>query len=59
MRTFEQGNWSGCQALVAGLGLHGGGVAAARWLAEQGAAVSVTDLANEGGFAGSFSPSFG
>jgi UDP-N-acetylmuramoylalanine--D-glutamate ligase len=32
---------------VMGLGCHGGGVAAARWLAEQGALVTVTDLADE------------
>ncbi len=29
-----------------GLGTHGGGVAAARWLAEQGAVVTITDLAS-------------
>lgn len=32
---------------VMGLGRHGGGVMAARWLAERGAVVTVTDLANE------------
>ncbi|MBI2826676.1 MAG: UDP-N-acetylmuramoyl-L-alanine--D-glutamate ligase [Planctomycetia bacterium] len=35
-----------CHALVMGLGRHGGGVAAARWLAERGATVTVTDLAD-------------
>ena len=35
-------------ATVMGLGLFGGGVAAARWLAEQGARVTVTDLRDEG-----------
>src|SRR5260370_23017992 len=36
----------GCRATVMGLGRHGGGVAAARYLAEQGANVTVTDLAD-------------
>ena len=35
----------GQRATVMGLGRHGGGVAAARWLAEQGAIVTVTDQA--------------
>jgi UDP-N-acetylmuramoylalanine--D-glutamate ligase len=38
----------GKRATVMGLGRFGGGVAAARWLAEQGALVTVTDLAGEG-----------
>ncbi len=37
---------AGRRITVMGLGRHGGGVAAARWLAEQGAAVTVTDLAS-------------
>lgn len=37
----------GCRVTVMGLGHFGGGVAAARWLARQGAAVTVTDLADE------------
>ena len=36
----------GLRATVMGLGRHGGGVAAARWLADQGAIVTVTDLAD-------------
>ncbi len=36
-----------------GLGYFGGGVAAARWLARQGAAVTVTDLGDEGALADS------
>src|SRR5204863_8324287 len=36
----------GRRATVMGLGRHGGGVAAARYLAEQGAIVTVTDLAD-------------
>ena len=32
---------------VMGLGHFGGGVGAARWLAEQGAAVTITDLATD------------
>ncbi len=34
----------GKKAVVMGLGLHGGGLGAAKWLAEQGAKVLVTDL---------------
>ncbi len=37
----------GRRVTVMGLGRHGGGVAAARWLAGQGARVTVTDLADE------------
>ncbi len=36
---------SGRRFTVMGLGRHGGGVAAARWLAQQGAQVTVTDVA--------------
>jgi UDP-N-acetylmuramoylalanine--D-glutamate ligase len=36
-----------------GLGRHGGGVGAARWLAQQGAVVAVTDLADEAALADS------
>ena len=35
----------GRRVTVMGLGRHGGGVAAARWLVEQGAIVTVTDMA--------------
>ena len=38
---------SGCRAVVMGLGLHGGGVGVAQYLAAQGAAVTVTDLRDE------------
>jgi UDP-N-acetylmuramoylalanine--D-glutamate ligase len=38
---------SGKRVTVMGLGRHGGGVGAARWLAERGAIVAVTDLADE------------
>jgi UDP-N-acetylmuramoylalanine--D-glutamate ligase len=38
---------------VMGLGRHGGGVAAARWLAEAGASVTLTDLADEAALADS------
>jgi len=43
----------GKRATVMGLGRFGGGVAAARWLAGQGALVTVTDLAGESELAGS------
>ncbi len=39
--------YSGMKALVMGLGLHGGGLASARFLAERGADVCVTDLRDE------------
>lgn len=39
---------TGRRVTVMGLGRHGGGVAAARWLACQGARVTVTDLASAG-----------
>ena len=34
-----------------GLGRHGGGVGAARWLARQGAVLTITDLADEAALA--------
>lgn len=40
-------DYRGRRATIMGLGHFGGGVAAARWLARQGAIVTVTDLANE------------
>ena len=39
-------NWQGLRALVLGLGRFRGGVVVARWLAEKGAVVTVTDLAD-------------
>jgi UDP-N-acetylmuramoylalanine--D-glutamate ligase len=40
-------NYAGRRATIMGLGHFGGGQAAARWLARQGAVVTVTDLADE------------
>jgi UDP-N-acetylmuramoylalanine--D-glutamate ligase len=40
------GSWSGKRVTLMGLGLHGGGVGAARWLARQGARLTITDLAD-------------
>ncbi len=40
-------DYRGRRATIVGLGHFGGGVAAARWLARQGAIVTVTDLADE------------
>lgn len=37
-------NFSGKKILIMGLGLHGGGVGAARFFIEQGASVTITDL---------------
>ncbi|MFW5843228.1 MAG: UDP-N-acetylmuramoyl-L-alanine--D-glutamate ligase, partial [Spirochaetota bacterium] len=47
------GNLSGARVTVMGLGLHGGGVAATRFLVSQGAEVTVTDLRDEGRLASS------
>ena len=44
---------SGQRVTVMGLGRHGGGVGVARWLADQGAIVTVTDLADATGLADS------
>ncbi len=38
---------TGCRVVVMGLGLHGGGVGVAQYLAAQGARVTVTDLRDE------------
>ena len=40
-------NYSGTKALVMGLGLHGGGIESAYYLARHGAQVTVTDLRDE------------
>jgi len=40
-------DWQGMRVLVFGLGRFGGGVGVTRWLAEQGAVVTVTDQAAE------------
>lgn len=40
-------DWRGVRVLVVGLGRFGGGIGVTRWLARQGAEVSVTDLAPE------------
>ena len=40
--------FKGVNALVMGLGLHGGGVATAKWLAKHGAAVTATDMRDRG-----------
>jgi len=44
---MEQIDYRGLEVLVMGLGLHGGGTATARFLAERGAKVSCTDLRSE------------
>ncbi len=44
---------SGKKVTVMGLGLHGGGLASARYLCEQGAEVTVTDLRSESDLIGS------
>jgi UDP-N-acetylmuramoylalanine--D-glutamate ligase len=45
--SLEKYNFAGMKALVMGLGLHGGGLESARYLAECGAEVTVTDLRGE------------
>lgn len=39
-------DWRGCRATIMGLGRHGGGVAAARYLASRGARVTISDVAD-------------
>lgn len=46
--TAGAGSLSGARVTVMGLGLHGGGVAATRFLVSEGAEVTVTDLRDEG-----------
>ncbi len=41
---LKKGRFAGRRALVMGLGVHGGGLGVARFLASEGAAVTVTDL---------------
>lgn len=45
-QSNTSGNWLGRRVTVMGLGRFGGGLGAARWLAQQGAEVTVTDLAD-------------
>jgi UDP-N-acetylmuramoylalanine--D-glutamate ligase len=49
-------NYRGRRATIMGLGHFGGGVAAARWLARQGALVTVSDAADEHALADSLPP---
>lgn len=44
---MRDGELAGRKVTLMGLGRHGGGVAAARWLANQGALVTITDLRDE------------
>lgn len=44
---MDTSTYAGKRVVVMGLGHFGGGIAVSRWLAEQGARVTVTDLANE------------
>jgi UDP-N-acetylmuramoylalanine--D-glutamate ligase len=41
---MEKDDLKGKKVLVMGLGLHGGGVAATKWLIERGAKVTATDM---------------
>ncbi|MCL2233791.1 MAG: hypothetical protein FWB99_12025 [Treponema sp.] len=43
----DKGNFRGMKVLVMGLGLHGGGMESARYLAARGAEITVTDLRDE------------
>jgi UDP-N-acetylmuramoylalanine--D-glutamate ligase len=47
MRNSGENDFSGMKALVMGLGLHGGGLESALYLAGKGAQVTVTDLRDE------------
>ncbi|MDR2054165.1 MAG: UDP-N-acetylmuramoyl-L-alanine--D-glutamate ligase, partial [Treponema sp.] len=42
-----QENFSGMKVVIMGLGLHGGGLESARYLAKRGAVLTVTDLRDE------------
>jgi hypothetical protein len=46
-KVYMGNNFAGMKALVMGLGLHGGGLESARYLAGKGAIVTVTDLRDE------------
>jgi UDP-N-acetylmuramoylalanine--D-glutamate ligase len=46
-KFFGENNFAGMKVLVMGLGLHGGGLESARYLAGKGAIVTVTDLRDE------------
>jgi UDP-N-acetylmuramoylalanine--D-glutamate ligase len=46
-KVYGENNFAGMKVLVMGLGLHGGGLESARYLAEKGAKVTVTDLRDE------------
>lgn len=46
-KSSVKADFSGQRVLIMGLGLHGGGLEAARFLAERGAEVCVTDLRDE------------
>jgi UDP-N-acetylmuramoylalanine--D-glutamate ligase len=50
---MKQGRFDGCNVLVMGLGSFGGGIGAVRFLTNQGARITVTDLADERKLAGS------
>src|SRR4029079_4063731 len=49
-RLFD---WNGRRVTVMGLGRHGGGVAVARYLAEHGAEVTISDMADREALAAS------
>ena len=53
LRFTEAMNYRGRRATIMGLGHFGGGVAAARWLARQGAIVTISDMADENALADS------
>jgi len=46
-KVYGENNFAGMKVLVMGLGLHGGGLESARYLAGKGAIVTVTDLRDE------------
>jgi UDP-N-acetylmuramoylalanine--D-glutamate ligase len=51
MRTLKRSDLKGVKATVMGLGLNGGGLASARFLAQAGAEVTVTDMKDEAALA--------
>jgi UDP-N-acetylmuramoylalanine--D-glutamate ligase len=51
LAKLEQNKYRGIKVVVMGLGLHGGGLESARYLARRGAQVTVTDLRDEAALA--------
>ncbi len=53
LKPLQRSDLKGMRVTVMGLGLHGGGLSTARFLAREGAIVTVTDMKDEAALAGS------